>query len=252
MNEHLREDRIQDYVDDLLCHEERAEVEQHLLVCATCQADVAALRDLVTGLRVMEPAVLPERDILAGINAGINAGIDAGIGAGADSADIDARFANASRGSGTGRLPMRERTLWSMRAPLAAAALALIAISAAITMQVARTRAGADTAQSQRAPVSPRSAARLAGNAYDNTVDRRFLSATEDLEHQLAAQRAHLAPETVRLVEENLRIIDDALAEARAALRYDPNNAALTDLMRSAYEKKIDLLRNATQTRGSS
>ena len=83
-----------------------------------------------------------------------------------------------------------------------------------------------------------------------NAVEQRYRAAASELETLLAAQRDSLTPETIRLVEDNLRVIDAALGEARAALREDPANPALTDLVRSAYEKKIDLLRHATETRG--
>lgn len=47
MNSHPREDRLHDYVADLLCREERAEVEHHLVRCEACQAVVKRLRDRV-------------------------------------------------------------------------------------------------------------------------------------------------------------------------------------------------------------
>jgi anti-sigma factor RsiW len=222
MSEHPREDRIQDYVDDLLCREERAEVEQHLVSCAACQAEVASLRDLVTGLHAIDRDVRPDRDLLAGINTAIDEATEPAA-----------------------HVPIRHRTIASMRVPLAAAAVALIAISAAVTSAVVHRQRNAVSHGAESAPY-------VRNATYDNTVDRRYRSATEELERTLAAQRSKLAPETVRLVEDNLRIIDQALAEARAAMRDDPNDATLRDLMRSAYEKKLDLLRNATQTRGSS
>jgi anti-sigma factor RsiW len=240
MSNHLREDRIQDYVDDLLCREERAEVERHLLDCAVCQAEVAALRDLVSDLHGVPGSIEPDRDLLAGINARIDAGA-------------------AAHTAAVHSVPrLRERTLWSLRVPLMAAAVVLIAMSAMATLLLSRSSAsgvnGAGTAAG--GPESGRSVVRAAQDnppvAEQTSLDRRYASATRELEILLTAQEAQLAPETRRLVEENLRVIDHALAEARGALKSDPNNAALTDLMRSAYEKKIDLLRHATHLRGES
>ena len=48
-------------------------------------------------------------------------------------------------------------------------------------------------------------------------------------------------------VEHSLRIADSAIAEARAALASDPANAALAALFNSNYERKIDVLRRATE-----
>ena len=74
MSEHIREDRLNDYVDDLLCREERAEVERHLVGCAGCTAEVARLRNLVAGLGALPVQMAPESDLLSGIHAAIDSG----------------------------------------------------------------------------------------------------------------------------------------------------------------------------------
>ena len=67
------------------------------------------------------------------------------------------------------------------------------------------------------------------------------------LQLALAERRDSLAPSTVATVEHSLRIADSAIAEARAALARDPANAALAALFNSNYERKIDVLRRATE-----
>ena len=54
-----------------------------------------------------------------------------------------------------------------------------------------------------------------------------------------------LDPETVRVVEENLQVIDDAIAEARAALARDPANGYLFRHLDQTLTRKVDLLRRA-------
>jgi hypothetical protein len=51
----------------------------------------------------------------------------------------------------------------------------------------------------------------------------------------------------VRVVEENLRIIDRAIAESRAALEADPNNVDLTHMLGGTYQQKIEMLQHAAQ-----
>jgi anti-sigma factor RsiW len=230
MSNHLREDRIQDYVDDLLCREERAEVEQHLIICAVCQAEVAAMRDLITDLQDVDHEVLPARDLLTGINARIDAAVA------------------VSAAPHAGGFAFADRSLRSMRYPLAAAAVLLIAATAALSTLLVQGTSQPSTVARRNA--GPENVAVVSSRPGTAAVEQHYRDATTELEQLLAAQRSQLAPETVRLVEENLRVIDAALAEARAALREDPNNAALNDLMRSAYEKKLDLLRHATHVRG--
>lgn len=225
MSNHLREDRIQDYVDDLLCREERAEVEQHIIQCAVCQDEIAAYRNLVADLRDSPREIEPQQDLLAGINA-----------------RIDALAAETqAMPSATTQLEARRISDMSVRAlryPLAAAAVLLIIVSAALTAGLVRDNSSG--------PVAANDAPRTNG-VVTNVVDARYSNATNELEQELDVLRPQLAPATIQLVEENLRVIDQALAEARAALREDPNNAALSDLMRSAYEKKLDLLRHAVR-----
>ena len=63
----------------------------------------------------------------------------------------------------------------------------------------------------------------------------------------LDQRRDSLAPSTVATVERSARIADSAIAEARAALEHDPSNRVLADLLVSNYERKLDLLRRATE-----
>jgi anti-sigma-K factor RskA len=214
MNEHVRDDRLNDYVDDLLCREERAEVERHLLGCGRCRADVARLRDLVTDLGTMPTSAVPERDLLAAIHARIDAATAAGAAA--------------------------PRT--RLRAFAAAAAVLLVVGSAVAVGYVvgARERAAPGAPRVASATASPhaRSVAR---------ADADYADAAAELERLLAQNRHALRPQTVRIIEDNLAVIDRALAEARAALTADPGNPMLEQLLMASHEKKLDLLRRAAQ-----
>jgi anti-sigma factor RsiW len=246
MIDHPREDRIQDYVDDLLCREERAEVEHHIAACAQCRSEVAALRDLIDGLHDVPAEIQPDSDLLSGIRERIDAhgmpatqtmtGVDRG---GVMTEPLDSRGVTT-----TSAARWRDRSLYSLRYPLAAAAVALIVVSTAVSVLIVRRNGDAGV---QANNGTRNGNAVFASRQAESGVDQRYGEATAELERLLASQRSELAPETIRLVEENLRVIDQALAEARAALREDPSNPALTDFVRSAYEKKIDLLRHATR-----
>src|SRR2546427_555962 len=64
--------------------------------------------------------------------------------------------------------------------------------------------------------------------------------------------RRRLRPETVAVGGRNLRIIDAAIRESRAALERDPGNAELRQLFAAAYRQKVELLRWATRVATSS
>ncbi len=239
MSNHLRENRIQDYVDDLLCREERAEVEQHLSQCAVCQHEVATYRDLVADVRSVPPEVQPQRDLLTGINARIDAESVAQPRVSVRDARLPL-YATPDRYADHA-VRLTDRSVRSLRVPLAAAAMLLIAISAAVTAVIVDR-----TTSPQVMPVAQQPENR-AVRTVSTGVEEKYRGAAEELERELNQMRPELPPETVHIVEENLRVINKALAEARAALREEPNDPALSDLMRSAYEKKLDLLRHAVR-----
>ncbi|HEU5261793.1 MAG TPA: zf-HC2 domain-containing protein [Gemmatimonadales bacterium] len=78
-------------------------------------------------------------------------------------------------------------------------------------------------------------------------VEAEYRQAVDDLTLALEAQRGTLRPETVEVIERNLRIIDAAIRESRAALARDPNSAELRPLVSAAYRQKVDLLQWATR-----
>ena len=76
-------------------------------------------------------------------------------------------------------------------------------------------------------------------------ADAQYDAAVADLEQALAKGRGRLDKATIAIVEENLSIIDQAIAQARAALTSDPANSYLSGHLVEARRKKLDLLRRA-------
>ncbi|MGH7444666.1 MAG: anti-sigma factor family protein [Longimicrobiales bacterium] len=213
MNEHIHAERLHDYVDDLLCREERAEIERHLVVCDTCAREVGALRDLLHDVATLPASRSPERDLLPGIHARMDAPM---IGA---------------RESAIGSRRM------SGRAALLAASVALIA-----ALGIWRWNGDVLSNDTSLAPSSVAAAA-----ASLEPVERDYARAEHELQRLFAASPSALRPETRRIVAENLAIIDRALAEARAALQDDPGNPVLERILLANHEKKLDLLRGAAR-----
>jgi CHASE3 domain sensor protein len=56
-----------------------------------------------------------------------------------------------------------------------------------------------------------------------------------------------MQPETVRTLEANLRIIDQAIAESREALQKDPNSRELIQMLGATYDAKVKMLRQAVE-----
>ena len=123
----------------------------------------------------------------------------------------------------------------------AAAAVVLVAASSLVTALVMRrgdapeapivSTAGGAGVQLVALPGAMRNA------------ERAYLATVDELTAVLNESRERLAPETVSALERSLTIIDQAIAEARAALLNDPANQMVRDLLRKGYEQKVDLLR---------
>ena len=70
-------------------------------------------------------------------------------------------------------------------------------------------------------------------------------AAIGELQQTLTARRGQLDTATVRVLEQSLRVIDLAIAQARAALTQDPNNQYLNSHLQRALDRKLDVLRRA-------
>lgn len=78
-----------------------------------------------------------------------------------------------------------------------------------------------------------------------NFADAQYEAAVADLERILQEERDRLDPRTVMVIERNLRAIDVAIRQARAALDADPANPYLNSHLADARRHKLDLLRRA-------
>jgi hypothetical protein len=83
----------------------------------------------------------------------------------------------------------------------------------------------------------PVSATTPASAVYDREV--------ELLRQVIEQRRGALDPATIAIVEQNLTLIDRAIAESRDALRRDPASSLLSRQLDLALEKKVQLLRRA-------
>ena len=93
-----------------------------------------------------------------------------------------------------------------------------------------------------RAPLSPRATSRLANRSATEAVyDKEILM----LQSIMRWRKAELDPATAAIIDKNLKIIDAAIAQSRAALRRDPASSMISDQLTHALDKKVELLRTA-------
>lgn len=84
-----------------------------------------------------------------------------------------------------------------------------------------------------------------------SAVDRTHDAAVSELEEALRAGRTRLDTVTVRILEENLQIIDRAIADARRAVLADPRNHYLDQHLAETMRRKLQLLRKAVELTAS-
>lgn len=212
-------DRLSEYLDGELAAPERSALEAHLQECAGCRRTVAELEHVVAAARAATDAA-PARDLWAGIQAR--------IAPRAAVVPIDSRRALRRRMSFT--LPQ-----------LAAAAVLFLMLGAGglyLAMEGVQPQPQAATATAAPGPSAP--AAHLASTSHETQAD-----AITELEQALEQDRARLDPATVRVLEQSLATIDQAIADAQAAIAQDPANPYLRRHLDGAMKKKIDILRRA-------
>lgn len=206
--------RLSEYLDGDLTPVERSGLEEHLATCETCRRLLDELR-LVMAHAAVLPDREPEADLWPAVREAIAKGGVLPIRAGR---------------------PARRFSFSLTQLTAAAAALALVS-AGAVWLAVSRRTAtpgptGAGTLQPVSVSFDPRG---------------RADSAITELERILAEEHGRLDTSTVRILAQNLALIDRAIEQARKALEADPGNAYLNDHLARTMRKKIDVLRRAAE-----
>jgi predicted anti-sigma-YlaC factor YlaD len=204
---------LDDYVDGELSEARFQDVELHLAGCAACRDEERRLRAVLAHAAALPREVSPARDLWPEIADRIT------------------------------RRPRLLRLPWALvPAPLAVAAAILIAVVAGAVL--ARRPPPPPLAS---APVTAQPASLGGDPAHLFDAERQYDKATTELLAALNARRETLSPATITMVEQNLRTIDQALAEIRAALRQDPASPELNHLLTSTHQKKLDVLQQVVR-----
>ena len=252
------DERLADYLEGDLDFAARREVETHVASCARC---AALLRDLehIRASAAELPELAPSTDLWAGI-----------------SRRIDAPVLPLTRPA-PNVVAVRRNFDWMKRAAVAAA---LVAVTAGVTytLTVAHgIRGAAQTVATNRpassdSSVSPvkdstqpdalaatggtpgttESPSRQDIEPMTTTTPAKNAPASETYSREIdrlrtifARNRSQLDPRTAAIIEANLKVIDDAIAQSKAALAQDPASRFLNSQLNSALGKKLELLQTA-------
>jgi len=214
MNAHL-DYELSAYLDGELEAADRVRIEAHLAGCADCRQVLEDLRLMVRRAGALDDRP-PEQDLWPA---------------------IEARIASASTADVVPLDSRRRRIAFSVP-QLAAAALALMALSTGIAAMA--MRGGAPSPVSAPAETGIR-AVGVALPAPTGLAS--YDAAIADLQQAIDQRRTQLDTATVRVIEQNLRVIDQAIAQARAALARDPNSTYLNGYLQRSLGRKLEFLR---------
>jgi hypothetical protein len=258
-------ERLVDLLERDVDESTRAALEAHALACGDCGALLSDLRKLRIDASNL-PMLAPSRDLWEGISQRIDAPV------------IPLHAGATERGAARVQR-------WSRWAPMSAAAALLIAATAASTYYLTIRFRGTDSASTivARSPVASDTGRALPENTAVPTVavvdsakraapaskqtgraasppaetSMRLVSTKPSAEQVYTTEitrlhaiverrRVQLDPVTIGVIERNLKVIDDAIAQCKLALTKDPASRYLMESLNNALENKVQLLRTAT------
>jgi hypothetical protein len=220
MKRHIDDALLDDYLEGSLSGEEERRVREHLLECTVCRRGYESRVRVAGEMAELPVEGEPPRDLWPQIAWRIEAGEQATHGRGARRFSASRRF----------NLPA-----WQ----LLAASIAVAVLSGGSVWYL--LSAGDRTPTSLVETAVP-TLATPAG--LEEALDEYAVSVS-GLERILDEGREVLDPETIRVLEENLAIIDRAIAEAQDALGKDPGSNVLRRLLTENLRRKVALLRQA-------
>jgi hypothetical protein len=274
-------DSLADFLERDLAEPRRASMESHALSCAECGSLLADLRKLRIEAANL-PVLTPSRDLWSGISARIDAPViplNAGRGAilvagGRGQRDgerirrtsvmVAAAAALIAVTSGvtyfaTMRLVGHDAPASTASAPSSAQPSIAPAVASAAPESSTPAEGGATTSESvrpqrdvQREPAGPGASAGATAALASNPAVKTKLPAEVTYDREITRLRAivqqrrsQLDPATVSIIERNLKVIDDAIAQCRSALAKDPASRFLMESLNNALETKLELMRTA-------
>lgn len=275
---------LPDYMDETLEAWVRSPVEEHLGQCLRCAALVRDLRNIEREAAVL-PDLIPVRDLWPGIESRIGTPVVVFVPAAAAESEpapvvsetvipIDSRRQGrrlfpvwmAAAAAALVVLTAGTTYLLTSRAVRSAPPANIATAPPSAPRQLASESSGQPTGteresdngdesiesaspaasprESRRSTPAPRRApptALASRSATEAVYDKEILM----LQSIMRWRKAELDPATAAIIEKNLKIIDAAIAQSKAALRQDPASAMITEQLTHALDKKVELLRTA-------
>jgi hypothetical protein len=227
MNCQDSQEKLNDYIDDFLPDDLRDELAAHLEQCPKCREDLEHLQTLVKRTQALPTSIMPEHDLWPVIEDRMT------------KEETSPAFLNR----------LRTRTVWSMR-NLAAAAIILVMVFSATLITISIR----DKHDSRLPALSDKSSAIAPVSMIQadySSAEAEYIRATQKLQEVLDSRRQDLSPQTCQVMDRNIKIINEAIAEIKRALGNDPGNRQLNTLLMASYQNRIELMHWAAKLSAS-
>lgn len=212
---HPEYETLNDFADGLLDEQSRNQVAAHIATCGECAELIEQIRTLTADARALPRELTAPPEIWQSIAA----------------ATVDQTT------------PSKRAAFWQLRYHLAAAAIVLLVAASTVTWYFAGQR-------EQQIIVREVPAGAATSLVAYQAVEAEYGKAADELLRMLQQRRGSLDTAVVRSVEENLRIMDEAIRRAREALRSNPNNNDVAGILTATQESKLRMLRRAVGVAG--
>lgn len=258
------DERLADYLEGDLDPATHRQAEAHVASCVRCSALVRDLDEIRAGAADL-PELTPSTDLWSGIARRIDTPV--------------LPFVERSAPP-VPNVATRGRSFDRFKRAAIAAALVVVTAGVTYTLTVAQrgggtasstlagnrpaasnpaATSGTDSARIQPLPASePSTGGAVAPTAPGSEPTRpqsqpvldapgaaTYSHEIDQLRTLFARNRAQLDPRTAAIIETNLKVIDEAIAQSKAALAQDPASRFLNKQLNSALDKKLELLRTA-------
>jgi len=259
------DDALSDYLEETLDAASRDRVDGHLAGCLRCSAilrDINMIRSEASAL----PELAPSRDLWKGISARIEPAvlpfggratrelgrrwvpIAASAAAVLMIATAGVTYVATTRSlrSAPARVAAGQATAVAAPSTVPGIGAVVTAESPAADVQAASTTESSREAEPRRPINVPAGTAALASRRIATPATSSELAYGEEiqrLQKGITDRRRELDPATVSIIEQNLKIIDAAVKQSRAALARDPKSGFLADQLNNVLDKKVELLR---------
>ena len=220
------EDAIQELVDGTLGPIRRSELQIHLDQCDDCRALLRDLEEIRDVAGTLDRPLPPNR--------------------------VWMQVAGQLQHEGRLHPPAAPPARTSQRSLLLAIAAALVltvGASLIYLLTTLRTTGTAPDLAQTSAPSAPGNAAQSGSVQGDieaefRQAEQHYQAAIAKLEEAAKSDQNAIDPGTAAMLQKNLQVIDQAIAESRAAFRSEPGSAPARDSLFEALKRKVSLLQD--------